>query len=307
MDKVLKKVKVAIIGYGFLGKWHAEKAFLLENANLVAIVECSKELRQKAQEKYSKVQVVSSIAEVIDLIDAAIIVTPTSTHFEIVDYLLNHNKHVFCEKPLTSDGKDAEKLQKTLSKKNLVLQVGHSERFHEIWEKEEIYKPFLKPPFSIHIFRYAPFKGRAVDVDVVQDLMIHDLDLLSMLTQAYPSVTQSTGYKSLTDKWDYVDSSFALGGQNKGRLVAGRHSVEECRKIEIMNKKGTLKVDLLNNLSTWTEGKELMTQQFKKRDHLYLEQEEFYFSILNGERPRVDCKVGVEAVLLVNEVLSSLN
>src|SRR5690606_27312243 len=113
------------------------------------------------------------------------IVTPTSTHFELCDYLVKQGKHVFCEKPLCAFYDEVLKLE-TVLKEDKVLQVGHSERCHKAWEvlKEEFSE--ISAPWALKINRVAAFKGRATDVDVVQDLMIHDIDLLLFLMKKKP-------------------------------------------------------------------------------------------------------------------------
>ncbi|MBT7611200.1 MAG: Gfo/Idh/MocA family oxidoreductase [Bacteriovoracaceae bacterium] len=306
----MENIRVAIIGYGFLGKWHAEKASNLKNVELVAIVDSFEQSQIKATKKFPHVKIASVIKDVINDIDAAIVVTPTSTHFELVKYLLENNKHVFCEKPLTSTLKDSETIQKLLENKDIVLQVGHSERFHEVWENEELYASFLTAPCSVKTSRYAPFKGRATDVDVVQDLMIHDLDLIMMLLKEKPTKITSIGFKSLTKNWDHVESLLQFHNGNQANIIVGRNSVEEVRVIEITNNNGTICIDLLNNETSRTINEDdkisINTGQYNKRDHLYLEQEEFYNAIKNSTQPRVNCEAGVVAVKLVNDVLESL-
>ena len=302
----MEKVRVAVIGYGFLGKWHAEKANELKNANLVAIVENYEASQKIAKEKFPDVQIVSDVAEIMDSIDAAIVVTPTSTHFELVQLLLSHNKHVFCEKPLTSKLADSLKIKNQLNEKDLILQVGHSERFHEVWDKEELYSSYLESPCSVKISRFAPFKGRATDVDVVQDLMIHDLDLLNMLLNDDPEEITSIGFKSLTDNWDHVETLLKFKNGNQSTIVVGRNSVTEVRQVEFTNKNGTLLIDLLNTEISRIEKKEVVNEKYNKRDHLYLQQEEFYLSIINKVEPRANCEAGIAAVRLVSRVLESL-
>jgi predicted dehydrogenase len=306
----LENIRVAIIGYGFLGKWHAEKAFGLTDASLVAIVDSFEQSQINAREKFPDVKVCSNVEEIINEIDAAIVVTPTSTHFNLVKYLIENNKHVFCEKPLTSKLEDSITIKKLLSSRELILQVGHSERFHEIWERKELYSPFLEAPCSLKISRYAPFKGRATDVDVVQDLMIHDLDLVKMLLKENPIEISSTGFKSLTEKWDHVEALLKFENGSRSSVIVGRNSVEEVRTVEITNEKGTILIDLLHFQVNWSAQKnnehEVKTEKYNKRDHLLLEQQEFYQAIINKSLPRVDCNAGVEAVALVDQVLKSL-
>ena len=302
----MEKVRVAIIGYGFLGKWHAEKADLIKDSELIAIVDPSAESQKKALEKFPSVKIVSDINQVIDEIDAAIIVTPTSTHYKLVDQLLDQKKHVFCEKPLTSTSAESEKILLKTNNAKQIVQVGHSERFHEVWEKTEYFQQYLIAPYSIKISRYAPFKGRATDVDVVQDLMIHDLDIMRMLLTKEPLSVSSIGFKSLTDKWDHVESFFELPEDSHCSIIVGRHSVEEIRKVELTNRNGTFQIDLLKCRLAWTENEELKTLDYSKRDHLLIEQEEFYQSILHNSKTRVNASEGAKAVNLVEKVLDSL-
>jgi predicted dehydrogenase len=154
----MTKIKVAVIGYGHLGKWHAQKAEAFpELADLKYIVEKFPAAISAARTAHPHVQVVDDISKVIHDIDAAFVVTPTSFHFELVEYLLKNNKHVFCEKPLTEMTDQALKLQELLKDKDLVLQVGHSERFHQAWERKENYKQFFESKAHITLKRVAPF------------------------------------------------------------------------------------------------------------------------------------------------------
>jgi predicted dehydrogenase len=161
------KVKVAVVGHGHLGRWHTQKADQLEDSELVAIVEPYNQ--EEIRKQYPHVKVVNQLKDVIDEIDAAVIVTPTSTHFELTKYCLEHKKHVFCEKPLCSTYEEAQALGEFTS--GLKLQVGHSERCHQVWESVSPLIDKIEGKKTLKINRFAPFKGRATDVDVVQDLM----------------------------------------------------------------------------------------------------------------------------------------
>jgi predicted dehydrogenase len=182
-------IKVAVLGYGHLGKWHCDKTEACAESELYAIVEPFEKNATSAKQKHPQAKVVSSIEEVIDDIDAAVIVTPTSTHYQLSKYLIENKKNVFCEKPLCSTTAEAEEIVNLANDNEVLLQVGHSERFHLVWDKAKNYlKNCGQHPF-IKINRLAAFKGRATDVDVVQDLMIHDLDLISFLTDSAVSVS----------------------------------------------------------------------------------------------------------------------
>lgn len=307
----MKKVKMAVIGYGHLGRWHSSKVAANERAELVAIVEPNDQSAQQAKLAHPEVKVVSSIEQVLDDIDAAAIVTPTSTHFELTKFLLQKNKHVFCEKPLCSTLAEANDLKKYL-RDGLVMQVGHSERCHKAWEilKEEIKK--INSPFTFKIERVAPFKGRATDVDVVQDLMIHDLDLLSFLMDKDVSSVQALGHKIRTSKWDQVNAILSLRDGSKAIITSGRNHVHEVRSLEITHDQGCIYVDMFANrikiatAGQFENGEFVKELDYEKRDHLALEHEAFYLSILENRPVMVSYEQGVKAVGMVEQVLSAL-
>lgn len=305
---MIKKIKVAIIGCGFLGKWHLEKALSLSDCEVVAAVEPNAEVWKVLGEKFPQVKFVKDIAEVMNEIEAAVVATPTSLHFNLVSLLLEKGKHVFCEKPLSSTFDEAKKIQEMAFKTKKVVQVGHSERFHEVWDYKEKYSEFFTGDITIRMNRLAPFKGRATDVDVVQDLMIHDLDLLVHLFHEKPHQVRAIGHKIRTDKWDYVSAQFIFKHGRDAFITVGRNHIKEVRDIEMTNKNGCFYVDLMNReykVARFNQ-LEVVTQSYPARDHLYLEQKAFYRSILENRPAIVDVHDGVTAVLLVEKVLESL-
>lgn len=307
----MKKVKVATIGYGHLGRWHAQKADQLETSELVAIVEAYGPNKAKAAEAHPNAKVVNDIKEVIDEIDAAIVVTPTSTHFEFVQALLKAGKHVFCEKPLTSTLEESKALKEFLGE-GQVLQVGHSERCHKAWEELEDELKSLKGSVTLKIERVAPFKGRATDVDVVQDLMIHDLDLAMFLLKRKATKVKAYGHKIRTDKNDQVNAVVEFEDGSVAMIASGRNHAREARTLEITHDNGCFFVDLFHNKIfratdvQYEDGSFVKENEYEKRDHLLIEQERFYDSILNSKGPMVSYEDGVKAVALVQAVLDSL-
>lgn len=306
----MKKVKVAVIGYGHLGKWHAQKTSQIENSELIAIVEPFDAGKKQAKENHPDIKIVSTLAEVINEIDAAVVVTPTSTHFEVVKELLENNKNVFCEKPLCSTIEEANGLAPLV--KDSLVQVGHSERCHQIWETliPEIKK--INSKKTIKIDRFASFKGRATDVDVVSDLMIHDIDLMLHLFGKKAVSVKSIGHKIRTDKWDHVTAHFELEDGSQVSITSGRNHVHEVRSLEVMSDEGCHYVDLFRNQYHFATNDKfdddtfVKSSEYEKRDHLLLEQESFYNSILNSSSPMVTFEEGKNAVYLVSKVLESL-
>lgn len=310
----MKKVRVAVLGYGHLGKWHCQKvAAHTEMADFVAIVEKYPQGQEAATANHPDVKVVSDVKEIINEIDAAFIVTPTSTHFELVSYLLENGKHVFCEKPVCSNDLEGKKLDEIAGAKDLILQVGHSERFHEAWDILKERLKSLPTPFTVRINRIAAFKGRATDVDVVQDLAIHDLDLLMHLFKEKPVSINAHGFKIRTQKWDHASIQVEMEEGCHALITVGRNHVKEIRDVEIISRDGAIYIDLFNNKimeassSQYEDSSFVKESSYTKRDHLLLEHGFFYKSILEGKPAVVNLQDGLNAVHLVDCSLKSMD
>jgi predicted dehydrogenase len=305
-------INAVLIGYGHLGKWHADKISSFENVNFIAIVEMSEKHRELALEKHPEVKVVASLDEVEGLYNTAVIVTPTSTHYNIAKCLIEKNINVFCEKPVCSTFSQAKELKELSAGKDITLQVGHSERFHEIWDiKKDKINEFFTNKFALRINRYAPFKGRATDVDVVQDLMIHDIDLMLYLTKKKPVSVSAIGFKSLTDKWDHVQAIFSFGDGAIANIVVGRNSTKEVRELEVNSNNGSLLIDLYTcktyeTMAVSEDDKYVRESFYSKRDHLMEEHKCFYNSITNKTPAIVNIDDGLNAVELIEKTLESI-
>lgn len=300
-------IKVAIIGLGHLGKWHVDKAMACGEAELVCAVDPSEGAQAVLDERGLKIPLFKSIEDCLSLIDAAFVVTPTSFHFDICKVLLKAGKHVFCEKPMTSTFEQANQLQALVG--NQVFQVGHSERFHNIWQQVDSFSEYLADSPVVTLERQAPFKGRATDVDVVQDLMIHDIDLVLFLLKEKPSHVFSVGKKQRTDKWDFAKAFFTFSSGTQATITVGRNHVQETRIFESVNSKGCLRVDLFASklLKASSSSLDVLENSYDKRDHLLEEHKGFYAAILDRDkRPPVTIEDGRDAVYLVEKVIESL-
>ncbi len=309
----MSRVRTATIGYGFLGKWHAQKAAALPDlCELRAIVEKLPAGQEAARAAHPGVAVVTDWREVPGL-DAAVVVTPTSLHHAVAKDLLLAGKHVFCEKPLCSTAAEARELERLAQEKGLILQVGHSERCHAAWESLRPEFLALKGSVTLRIDRFAPFKGRATDVDVVQDLMIHDIDLMLWLFGRKVAKVEAWGHKIRTRHWDHVTALFTLEGGMRATITVGRNSVHEVRALEAFHAGGSVRVDLFANkvqrapAGELSPGVYVSEEAYPKRDHLLIEQEAFYRAIAARGVPMVDAAAGREAVEQVEAVLRALD
>ena len=300
----VNKVKVILIGFGHLGKWHAEKAVNLENSELIAIIDKSKEHQQIARDKFPAVPVLDSYDDILEDFEAALIVTPTSSHFSIAKDLIKKGKHIFCEKPLCSKTAEASELRDLGREHNCLIQVGHSERFHKAWEKLKVKIQSLKSPLAIEFRRESSFKGRAIDVDVIQDLAIHDIDLFYYLFEKEVSeITSVKHFKALSNFPDYTDVNFKTTDNDYVRIISSRQSAIGQRSLKITHPDGEIYIDLMNLKYFIYEEGNLEEVEYERRDHLLEEQKCFYHSILNNTATIVGAEDGLKAVKLMDELL----
>ena len=303
-------IKVAIFGYGYLGKWHVEKAIALDSCHFVGAVDSNIKAQKRFKEKYPNHKIVFYFDEIINEIDAAIIVTPTTSHFKLLKKILKMDKniHIFCEKPLTSNLEEALLVKNLLKEKEVVLQVGHSERYHKIWDELFRYTEFLKGPKYIRLQRVAPFNERGQDVDVVQDLMIHDIDLVYYLFKEKVKSVNAYGHKVKTSKWDFVIANFECCSGSHVSLISSRCHTQQVRDLEVVSALGSLKIDLMTNQLRLAEvnQKGIFEYTLEKRDHLLEEQRDFYNSIKKKGPPKVGIDDALRAIHLVKLVQESL-
>ena len=302
-----RPVRTALFGYGHLGKYHAQKCADIDNCDFVAIVETNKKARQAAQTSYPSVQVVDRPEQIMGQVEALIIAVPTSAHYPLVKQGLEMEKHIFCEKPLCQYFSEGEELAQLAQKSQKVLQVGHSERFHQAWKLIE-HSPIVREEGGmIRIERVAPFKGRGTDVDVVRDLMSHDLDLLLHVFGERPKKIYAQGFKVRTSQWDHVNCYIILESGRAASITVGRNHVFEKRSLELINQKGCLYIDLCQHeiLTAPSLGSN-QREKYEHQDHLLVEQQSFYRCIQNGQSPIVSIEEGIEVLFYLEKILLAL-
>src|SRR5262245_20908739 len=177
---MMQKIRAAVVGVGYLGRFHAQKYAQAEGCELVAVVDARAEARE-AVAKELKTQALADHRELLGRVDAVSVVTPTPAHFGIARDFLSAGVHVLVEKPITETPAEARDLIELAKARGCVFQVGHLERFNAAILAAE---PYLTAPRFIECHRLAPYKERGTDVNVVLDLMIHDIDLVQPLVGA---------------------------------------------------------------------------------------------------------------------------
>ena len=230
----MAKVKVAVLGTGSLGQHHARIYSELHAAGeveLTGIYDAHAETARKIGEKH-KLHVFASVAEAAAASDALNIATPTTTHFDLAQLLLAQGKHVLVEKPMTDSTEQAAALCELAQKNNLVLQVGHVERFNPVFTFLET---VATEPKFIECHRLSPFPARSTDIGVVLDLMIHDLDIVLAFVKSPVISVDGVGIPVLSKSEDIANVRLRFANGCVANLTASRVSPERMRKIRVFS------------------------------------------------------------------------
>lgn len=243
----MKKIKCAVIGIGYLGKFHTEKYARLPNAELVAICDIDIDRCNEIASKYEHVRVTNNYYDLIGQVDAVSIVAPTALHHKIAKTFLDHHIHVLLEKPICTTVSEAEELIEIAKKNKLILQIGHLERFNTAIVALEKY---LDNPRFIESIRIAPFKLRGSDVNVVLDLMIHDIDLIQFIIKSPIKQIHANGACVLSNQIDIANARIEFTNGCVANVTASRASLKQTRKLRLFQQENYISVDLMHKKLT---------------------------------------------------------
>lgn len=236
----MKPLRIAVLGAGHLGRIHAKLLAQVDDAELVAIVDPFAPARETAAEVYG-VPTFAAADEVIAMIDAAIIASPSDCHAEMAETLLAADKHVFVEKPITVNAADADRLVELAASRRRTLQVGHVERFNPAWSAAAEVTEGAK---YVEAVRASRFPGRCLDVGVVMDLMIHDIDLVLSLTSAPLSDVRASGLAVVSGHEDLAEARLEFECGLVANLKASRISPTPARSMQTYGPNGFADLDL---------------------------------------------------------------
>ncbi|HID96944.1 MAG TPA: Gfo/Idh/MocA family oxidoreductase [Thermodesulfobacteriaceae bacterium] len=224
-----KPVRTAVIGVGYLGRFHAQKYARMEDVELVGVVDMSIDRAEKVAAEVGTAAF-TDFRELMGGIDAASVVVPTVYHYDVARPLLQSGIHCMLEKPITTTVEEADDLIETARSKGLVLQVGHLERFNPAIQ---LLEERVKNPFFIEAHRLSGFKDRATDVDVVLDLMIHDLEIILAITDSRVREIRAVGVPVLTGKVDIANARIIFENSCTANVTASRISLQDMRRIRV--------------------------------------------------------------------------
>lgn len=304
----MSKLKTAVIGVGYLGRFHAQKHAAYEKCELVGVCDARKSTADTVAEELG-VKAFNDYKELKGHVDAVSVVATTSMHYEIAKFFLENNTHVFLEKPMTVNSKEAAELCELSQKNNLKLQVGHIERFNPalVSAKEK-----LKKPLFIECHRLAPFNPRGADVSVILDLMIHDLDVILSLVDSPVKSVAAVGTPVVTKTLDIANARVEFESGAVANITSSRVSENAQRKFRVFQKDQYLSIDFGRGdvqLITKTgefSGDDIPIEKqewsLEKGDALMLETQAFVEAVLNDTPVLVSGEDGKAAIELAEQI-----
>jgi predicted dehydrogenase len=240
IEPVREHIRTAVIGVGYLGRFHAQKYAQLDGSKLIGVIDHNQQAAQAVGAELG-VPAHTDYREILGKVDAVSLAVPTPLHHAIGRELLENGIHVLIEKPIATTTQEAQELINIARKRQCVLQVGHLERFNPAIVAAVAR---LKTPRFVESHRLAPFKQRGTDVSVVLDLMIHDIDLIQELVGQPIESIDAIGSSVFSGEIDIVNARLRFKGGCVANTTASRISLKQERKIRIFQDDAYLSIDM---------------------------------------------------------------
>jgi predicted dehydrogenase len=322
----MEKIKVGVVGVGHLGKHHARVYSQIPEAQLLGVHDLDLEKAQKVAKEFNT-ECFENLSGLLERINAVSLVVPTIYHYSLALEILSQGRNLLIEKPITETVKQAEELVSLAKAKNLILQVGHIERFNPAFKTIENLKP--EPKF-IESHRLAQFDPRGTDVAVILDLMIHDLDLILSLVKSEVKRIEAAAIAVISDSEDIANARLTFENGCVANITSSRISAHPLRKMRLFQKNSYISLDFLErsveiyklvdadfvppeekekktvigNIPAGQVGKTIIYEkpEIKSEDMLTSEIESFLNAVKNKTRPKVSGEDGKRALEVALEI-----
>jgi predicted dehydrogenase len=232
---------VAVVGVGSLGQHHARVYSSLPSAELVGVYDVEPDRSREVAQRHG-CAVLAHLRDVVAAADAVSVAVPTVDHHRVVSALLESGRDVLVEKPIAASLGEADDLVRLAAEKGRILQVGHVERFNPA---VDLLRARVRDPRFVEVHRLAPFAPRSLDIDVVLDLMIHDLDLVLSLDGSEAVQVEAVGVPVLSSRVDIANARLRFASGLIANLTASRVSVEKVRKFRVFAPRTYISADLV--------------------------------------------------------------
>lgn len=299
----MSRLRTAVVGVGYLGRFHAQKYAALDSAELIAVCDTSDEAARRVAEELDT-RAIDDYRDLPEQVDAVSIVVPTQKHYEVARHFLDAGVHVLLEKPITSTLEQGRELVDLARERGVVFQIGHLERFNPA---VVALADVLEQPKFIESHRIAPFNPRGADVNVVLDLMIHDIDIILDFVRSPVTEIRANGVPVLSRDTDVANARLQFENGCVANVTASRVSLKSERKMRIFQDDAYLTIDFQNKtLGVHRRGEgemfpgipEIDSQEmeFEQGDALLAEIRAFLDSIRQGTPPVVSGEDGLRAL-----------
>ena len=309
----MEKIKIGVVGVGYFGQFHAEKYAKIEETELVGVVDIDPSRAREVAKRY-RTQPFERYTDLFSKVQAVSIAAPTPFHYPITQDFFLHGIDVLLEKPISKTSEEADELIGLAESKGLIFQMGHLERFNGALSGIE---GRVQHPRFVESHRLGPFSGRGAEVDVVLDLMIHDLDIMLSLVRSRVKSIQAVGIPILTRYSDIANARVEFENGCIASLTASRVSKEKLRKTRIFQSEGILSIAylsqklFLSKKSPFEKGKapEMVTEEIPvpKTDLLEAEICSFLQSVKNRKPVRVSGLDGKRALELALQIIQKID
>lgn len=310
----MKKLRVGVVGVGYLGKFHAEKYARMDDVDLVGVVDIDRERALTIAEKFCT-KPYPDYKDLFGKLDAVSIVVPTPMHFDISSAFLENDIDVMIEKPMTKTLEEADKLIQLSESRGLIIQVGHLERFNPAVVALE---GIVKLPRFIESHRLSIYNHRGTDVSVVLDLMIHDIDIIMNFVGSEIKSIHAAGIPVISEHVDIANARLEFMNGCVANVTASRISAKNERKIRLFQKDAYISVDFANSKITVIKpsgkkddglipGMEIRPKSFPKSDALADELKSFVQAVTRRKSPEVTGQTGREALKVALNIMEQIN
>jgi predicted dehydrogenase len=306
-------LKLGVVGVGYLGRFHAEKLAAIPGVELVGVADIKPERADEVASRFG-VKSFYDYRDMLGKIDAVSIAVPTKDHFLVASLFLSEGVHVMLEKPITRTLEEADALIALNEGNGTILQVGHLERFNPAMLAA---MPYTGTPLFIEATRINLFPDRGTDVDVVLDLMIHDIDITLSLVGAMPSSVQAIGVPVVTEQVDIANARLEFENGCVANLTASRISNKSLRKIRVFQKDAYLSIDygerqvnvIRREKPDSSSRPETVVEDLKvgPGDSLEAELKAFAHAINTKSNPLVSGADGRKALAVAAEIMAEIN
>ncbi len=302
----MDKLRVGVIGLGRLGINHARVYSELKEVELVGVCDTKKKRAKKVARKYHTTYH-TDYHKLLEGLDAVSVVVPTNLHHRIAKDFLKNNIHALVEKPVTKTLMEADELLNIAGNRDLILQVGHIERFNSAVRTVEA---LSQGPQFIECHRLGPYDKRVADIGVVLDLMIHDIDIVLGLVKSEVETIDAIGVSVLSNFEDIANARIKFRNQTVCNITASRLTKNVMRKIRIFQKDTYISLDYANQSAHLYRkvNKKIIKEKIniKREDSLKLELKSFINCIQTHQAPLVSGKEGREALKIALEIVERI-